>query len=124
MYFFNISPQATLPGFKCAFNLSSPCMSRGIEIQCIKESHRYEMLRYLKFLAEWCKLKIMVYNEYFMRLSLLGTEEQLIALVSEFLSDFENPNSPIFYLFENKWYCFEAANNKIEYPTEDTFMTF
>jgi hypothetical protein len=120
MYFLKVGAIEILPDFQ----MTSMCVFKSINLQCLQESHRCEMLRYLKYLGEWCQVKIMVYDEQNVMLSLWGTQEQLGNLLNEFLCDFQNPHIPISYLYRDRWYSFGAVNNTMKDVYEDTFMTF
>lgn len=122
MFFITINSTKPLPGFKAAIKISSPCMYKEFHVNCMSETVRSSVLRYLMFLCGWCKVKVTSYYESVGSMSMLCTESQAREFLDELLSDFKMSTSDVFYLYEEKWYPLCIVKNSIECDQTVNFM--
>jgi len=110
-----LKPSNPLPNIEDALVLSYTQFEKSINIQIMRSCDVINLIRYIKYIGEWCYMNTVHYNEAEKTLILSGNFNNITSFFNEILVDFTKSATPLAYFACDKsWYSLDIVESKFQ----------
>lgn len=87
-----------------------------MQLDCEFKSSSLAILRYFRYIGEWCETDLKLYDEKARNVLFSGTEPQIAGFLNAFLFDFSYDKCQGYYLKQKEWQFLKASQTCVELP--------